>query len=377
MKKLLTLILTMFITATLIGCATIENPNEDYCLVGQNDDYFVCEKRLTSYFDTTISLKLYYDTNDDYDVSMVFDYFEETIELYHQYFDKYHEYESINNVYTINHSTEPVELDQELFDAIDYVLDQEHIITVNDKSLFNIALNPVLEIWHNARESSECDTTKELGVSYCPVPREEIDDIVFPTDPSKIVLDSESNTISFLEPGMSIDLGGYAKGYVSNIIAKHLDEMGVTYLLNTGNSNVVAGGQQPVNDDGLFYIALTKPETDFHVATEYYLYLKIPEKMAVVTSGNYQRYFKGLDDELVYHHIIDPNTNYPGGYCMSITVIYPDSALADILSTAIYLMPIADALDFVNAMDGLEAVWYNNDGTVEHSEGFQQYIFEL
>ena len=62
---------------------------------------------------------------------------------------------------------------------------------------------------------------------------------------------------------------------------------------------------------------------------------------------------------------------------MSISVLYPDSAIADILSTALYLLPVEEAKNFVNNYDQLEAVWYNYDGTIEYSDGFSPYIFEL
>jgi thiamine biosynthesis lipoprotein len=60
---------------------------------------------------------------------------------------------------------------------------------------------------------------------------------------------------------------------------------------------------------------------------------------------------------------------------MSVTIIYPDSALADIFSTAIFLLPLEDAIAYVNATQDLEAIWYDFDGTIHYSEGFDQYIY--
>ncbi|MBN2541099.1 MAG: FAD:protein FMN transferase [Bacilli bacterium] len=377
MKKLMIVLFAIFITLSLSGCTQFENPNEDYCMISYDQTWYGCQKTLTSYFDTTMSLTLYYTPEDNYDVAFYFDYFETILSQYHKSFDNYHEYEGVNNVYTINHATGPVVLDDVLFDAIQYSLDNDELVVVDGTPMFNIALQPVLSIWHDARESTECDDTIELGISYCPVPNDLIDGISFNTNPADIVLDPETNTISFLKENMGIDLGGMAKGYVSKIISDYLDSAGITYLLNTGNSNVIGGGFNPARENGYFYIALSKPTTSFSIMTEYYLTVMVPEGMAVVTSGNNQRFFIGIDDEEVYHHIIDPITNYPGGYSMSVTLLYEDSALADILSTAIYLMPLEDAKSFVNNYDGLEAVWYHYDGTYEYSDGFEQYIAEV
>ena len=297
--------------------------------------------------------------------------------MYHNYFENYHEYEGVNNIYTINHSEGPTVIDQELLDAIKYGLSNSDTIQINDVPMFNIALGPVLKVWHDARNSTDCDETLEFGISYCPVPQTIIEESTFNTDVSDIILDEENLTIDFANDDMSIDLGGYAKGYFANLISSYLNERNITYLLNLGQSNIIANGANPTREDGLYYIALTKPTTDFAFGTEYFIYLKIPEDVSVVTSGINQRFFKGLDDEIVYHHIIDPSTYYPGGYSMSVTIIYPDSGIADILSTAIFLMPLDDALNFVNQTDNLEAVWYVDEDNVIYSDGFQDYVFEF
>ena len=377
MKKIVLIFTTFLILILLAGCntSTTTNPNEDYCDTGSIEGVYICEKNVTSYFDTVIFLKLYYNENSTYDVVEIFNYFELTLSTYHKYFDKYHEYTEVNNIYTINHSSEPVELSDELFEAIEFIFDYDQFVQSNNEPLFNIALGPVLDIWHDARDNTDCDNTIETGISYCPVPSEYIDGITFNTDLDDIILNSTNKTISFAKEDMSIDLGGFAKGYVSQIIADNLDSQHIEFLLNTGNSNVITGGINPNNDDGQYKIALIRPDTDYHVVNEYYQFVSVPEGLAIVSSGNYQRFFKGLDDSTVYHHIIDPTTNYPGGYSMGITVIYPNSAVADILSTALYLLPIEDAKTFVNSYDGLEAMWYNYDDTVEYTDGFSQYIY--
>ncbi|XMB71900.1 FAD:protein FMN transferase [Mycoplasmatota bacterium WC30] len=378
MKKLIIIFIALSIAITLTSCdSEYQNPNQDYCVQGSTKGVYLCDKRTTSYFDTTVSLKLYNTESDTYDIEEIFSYFETTLETYHQYFDKYHEYQDINNVYTINHSDGEVILDDILFDAIVIALENENIILNESQPLFNIALNPVLNIWHDARESGLCDLNREIGISYCPVPSDLIDGIEFNTDPDDIVLDNINKSISFDKTDMSIDLGGFAKGYVSKVISDYLNDLNVKYLLNNGNSNVIAGGINPNNDSGEYTIALTTPDTDFHLQTEYFQYIQIPKDLAVVSSGNYQRFFKGIDDSEVYHHIINPLTNYPGGYSMSVTVLYPDSAIADILSTAIYLMPLDDAMEFVNNYEDLEAIWYLYDDTFQYSDGFADYIYLL
>lgn len=385
MKKYLILIGLLLFAGVITGCqatttttlsTTFSNPNPDYCVLGQNEGVFVCQKTWSSYFDAPISLKIYISQTSTFDLEEVFDTTEMYLEEYHKLMDKYNHYDDVVNVYSINNSdTYPITVGLDLFNVIKYGLDHEDVVVSGGVSLFNIALGPILSIWHDARENSACQDS--LAYSYCPVPASEIEANTTSTNPDDIIIDEENLTISFLEPNMEIDLGGYGKGYVSEIITDYLDGLDIDYILNAGNSNLKAGGENPDRENQLFYIGLIRPTIEFTLSKEFYAYIKIPSGISVVTSGNYQRFFKGIEDEVVYHHIIDPRTNYPGGEAMSVTVFYEDGALSDIYSTAIYLMTIEEGLAFVNQTPNLEAVWYKTDGTLVYSENFEDLYFYM
>ncbi|MBU0997018.1 MAG: FAD:protein FMN transferase [Firmicutes bacterium] len=378
MRKTLLILLSGIFVLLLVGCNTFKNPNSDYCVEGNQEGVFLCKKIYTSYFDTAISLTLYVTEDDTFSVSEVFDDVESILSRYHQLMDKYHAYSGVVNVYSINHAAEgPISIPRELYGAISYGLAHDDEIVLDQVNLFNIALNPVLEVWHDARESALCEESLSLLYSVCPIPSEFIDEGNFETDPDNILMNYENSTIEFLADGMGIDLGGYGKGYVSELITDILDQDQIKYILNAGNSNVKAGGINPNNTDGLYYIALIRPSFDSQVAADYYAVLKIPSDVSVVTSGSNQRFFIGEEDGLVYHHIIDPRTNYPGGEALSVSIIYEDGALADIYSTAIFLMTVVQGQTFVNETAGLEAIWYLEDGTTVTSDGFETYLFEL
>lgn len=371
MKKLV-LVFLFFGLSLLSGCQA-KNPDPDYCVMGQTDGVFVCSKTWSLYFGPTpISLKLYLTKADDIKVKEIYQAVEDLIVEYHQLFDKYHAYEGVTNVYTINQrGTETTLLDPKLYDAIAFGLEHEDIVQSGGVKLFNIALGPVLSIWHDARDNANCVD------NVCPVPTQAIENGTFLTDSSQIQLDPTTKSLTFLVPGMAIDLGGFGKGYVAEVITDYLDSLPVNYLLNAGNSNLKAGGTNPDREDGHFYIGLIEPSFTEALFPDFYAYLRIPEGISVVTSGNYQNFFIGTDD-VIYHHIIDPRTNYPGGEAMSVTILAEDGALLDIYSTAVYLLTVAEGLAFVNQTDGLEGIWYLTDESIVMSDQFESlYLYQL
>lgn len=74
------------------------------------------------------------------------------------------------------------------------------------------------------------------------------------------------------------------------------------------------------------------------------------------------------------HHLIDPVTLMPGEYYHAVTVVAKDSGLADILSTAIYLMPYKQSRKFVESLEGVEAIWVMPNGKIESTEGMKKIM---
>lgn len=67
---------------------------------------------------------------------------------------------------------------------------------------------------------------------------------------------------------------------------------------------------------------------------------------AVVTSGNYERYFVGKDGNQ-YGHIIDPTTGHPAeSGLVSATVIAEEGRLCDALFTSLFTMGVDRAIDY-------------------------------
>ncbi len=330
-----------------------QNPS---CTLIEGTNILECSESWSSYLNTLITIDIYFDRTTTLDSEVIFHNMLNIIAKYHMLSDKYNSYSGLVNLKTINDNPEEThQLSDELFTLISYSLENQKDL----EDYFNIALGPVINIWHDYRENC-------LVNEICEVPDHQM---LFSqkdyTLSKNIILDEENKTITMQE-NMSLDLGEITKGYISKMLIDYLNSLPLEgYLLNNGESNVSVGGTNPKRENGKFVIGITNPVD----ISSLYEVIVINDGDQIVTSGDYQQYY--MVDDVLYHHIISNTTLVPESYCHSVSVVYSDPALADIYSTALFLMSIHDGLDFVNNIDGLEAIWYGIDGKTYYSENFK------
>lgn len=163
------------------------------------------------------------------------------------------------------------------------------------------------------------------------------------------------NQASLSRSGMAVDLGCIAKGYTASHVAQMLSERGVSSALINLGGNVQTLGTKPDGSDWVIGIA------DASDPAAYLGTLSVSD-CAVVTSGDYQRYFE--EDGRRYHHILDPKTGYPTDNGLhSVTVVCDDGTLADGLSTALFVMGLSQAEAFWRSgVYEFEAVFQADEG---------------
>ncbi len=330
--------------------------------------YDKCQVTWTEFLNTYVTLSMYVPNDNSIDLGEIKSNVQTILALYTIISDKYTEYEYIVNVWTINENPTQIHtISEDLFNLIDYTLFEQTDLV----DFYNAALEPVLELWHDAREA--CNPEE-----VCILP--DIDALNIRnqyTDPTKIIMDRDNLTIT-MEENMGLDLGGISKGYVSQLIVDYLETTGLYgYILNNGQSNVSVGGINPRTDDGSFTIAVTDPTDPYDIAQKYgYAWVKLFDGEQLVTSGDYQKFFEV--DGTIYHHIIDPVTLFPLNHTRAVSIVTDNAALADLYSTAIFNMTLEDGIAFVNDIPGLEAIWYETDGTIAYSANFEDdYLQEL
>ncbi len=265
----------------------------------------------------------------------------EQLKQYQQLFDIYKEYEGINNLKTVNDAAgqHPVAVDsaitQLLSDCVDYYALTEGRV--------NVAMGSVLSLWHHARETKVLPSDQALR------------EAAQHTDISKLIIDRENSTVFLADPDMRLDVGAIAKGWAAQKVA---ESMYGGWLLSVGG-NVCATGAK--RGDQPWIVGVQNPDGGSFLHT-------IPLSTgSVVTSGDYQRFVEIGGKK--YHHIIDPDTLQPAAWWRAVTVVCGDSALADALSTALFVLPLDEGKALLEKA-GAEAMWLAADGTKYYSEHF-------
>ncbi len=273
---------------------------------------------------------------------------------YHQLFDIYNDYDGINNLKTVNDNAgiAPVPVDERILDLL------TDCKTYYDATngLVNAAMGSVLVLWHEAREAGFHDPVN----AYLP-DQDALEAAGLHTDLDALVIDAAAGTVYLTDPEARLDVGAIAKGWATQRVC---DNAPAGLLVSVGG-NVCATGAK--DDRGTPWVVGVQDPAD----SASYLHTLEVTSGSVVTSGSYQRAY-AVDGQL-YHHIIDPDTLYPSQSWTSVTVYCQDSGLADALSTALFLAPLAEGRTMLEQFDA-EAMWVAPDGTITMTDGFEEMI---
>ena len=172
----------------------------------------------------------------------------------------------------------------------------------------------------------------------------------------KVIVDGAKYTR--LPEKMQIDLGACAKGYLSDKLCDILREHKTSGIVSLGG-NVQSVGTKP--DGTEFTVGIVDPKDTSKI------FEKITSKNeAVVTSGNYERFFE--KDGKRYHHIMDSRTGAPADNGLaSVTVIGPSGFCCDAYATAFFIMGEDKTNEFLKNHSDYKAAFIYEDGS---SSGF-------
>jgi len=209
---------------------------------------------------------------------------------------------------TAGKTNTPVTVSPALFDII--LLSN----TAFEKSdgTFDITLGPITKLWRNARKEKIFPGDKMVKEKLAL------------TGFKKIKIDTGTHGIQLLQPGMQLDLGGIAQGYIAQRVIDFLKTEGIVNALVDVSGDIVTMGA-PTNTNG-WTVGVNFPEKTDELLNKKLL---ITNK-AVTTSGDVYQYLE--HDGKRYSHIVDPRTGYGITSQKNVTVIANDGATADWLT---------------------------------------------
>ena len=321
-------------------------------------------------FDTLVKATGYFFTQeeaDKFDKKLA-----ERLKYYDNLFDCHKEHEVVNNVYTINKMAgkEKVKVDAALLDLIS----QSKTLGLKYDSRVNIAFGAVIELWEKSMtEALENDELKAATPDI-----EVLKERAKYASLNNIIIDKEESTIYITDERTKINLGSVAKGYAVELICNELKDEGYDSVVISAGGNVKTIGHPNGETKRKWTIGVENPYSASEMKegdSEIYDILYTMDK-AIVTSGDYQRYFYGLDN-VKYNHIIDTRTLSSARNFTAVTVITKDSGIADFLSTLLFTLTYEEGAEVIKDFPDTEALWINFDNTEFYTDGLKHYSKSL
>ncbi|HGK4001661.1 FAD:protein FMN transferase [Klebsiella pneumoniae] len=199
-------------------------------------------------------------------------------------------------------------------------------------SAFNLAIGPLVKLWRIGFHGHSVPDAAEIRARLAL------------TRPQEVILDEATCSVFLQQPGMELDLGAIAKGYIADRVRDYLRQQQVEKaLINLGGN---------VHTLGEWAIGLKKPFADAQAL----IGSLTVNGQSVVTSGTYERYFE--QDGKRWHHILDPRSGYPlDNELDSVTVISADSLDGDIWTTLLFGLGVEKGCAALRQRQDIDAIF--------------------
>lgn len=216
------------------------------------------------------------------------------------------------------------------------------------QGMFDVTIGPLVDLWgigHGAlRPPADAEIRRALSL----------------VDYRDLLLDPVGRTAGLRRAGQSVDLGGIGKGYAADRFMQVFREYGVWSAFTNIGGNVAALGARP--DGSAWRIGIQHPRRP-----DALIGLVSVKDKAVVTSGDYQRFFDDGEGTR-YHHILDPMTGYPSRSGLAGATVVADgsgngSMVADALSTAVFIAGLDRGLALISRYPGVGALLVDAEST--------------
>lgn len=245
----------------------------------------------------------------------------------------------------------PVAVSEDVYE----LLEAAYAYSEETRGSFDMTIGPLTELWH-------------IGFDDARKPEQaEIDEALTLVDYRQVEFDEANQTVYLPKQGMRLDLGAIAKGYITDEVIKVLKEHEVDTAIVDLGGNVFVLGHSPRAENADWNVGVQDP---FETRGE--ILGSIPvSNQTIVTSGIYERFLEV--DGMQYHHLMDPETGYPfDNEIAGVSIISEKSIDGDGLSTAAFSDGLEAGLDYIEQIEGVEAIFVTKDRNVYVTDGLKK-----
>jgi thiamine biosynthesis lipoprotein len=222
---------------------------------------------------------------------------------------KFNHLDSASPVFAFNTRGEPI-TDPEVVGVLRRAVEISRL----SGGAFDVTVEPLVRLWGF------------YGDSLAVPAQSAIDSCLKSVGYEKLVV--ESAQVTRTDPRTTIDLGGIAKGWALEEAARVLRAAGVdSGIVDLGGDVMVIGRK----GDEKWKVGIRNPRGDGILG------VLAVSNLAVITSGDYERFFWG-PDSVRYCHILDPKTGWPARGMISSTVVTRDPVFGQGMSKVLFVL---------------------------------------
>ncbi len=238
-------------------------------------------------------------------------------------------------------------------DEIIGLLEEAKRISERTEGKFDVAFASIGNLWRFKEEPPKLPDPEEL--------RKRLPLI----DYESILIDRKAGTVRLGRPDMRISLGAIAKGYGVDRAGGVLRKNGIESFIVYGGGDILFSGKK---GNRPWTVGVQDPRN--HGA--YFARFEVPGTKAVVTSGDYEKFF--TLEGTRYHHIIDPDTGYPARGTVSVTVMADNTMPADAFATGIFVLGPKNGMALIESDPALEGIIVDDRLRVHISSGLENLV---
>jgi thiamine biosynthesis lipoprotein len=187
----------------------------------------------------------------------------------------------------------------------------------------------------------------------------------------RLRIDDAASTLTWGIDGAWLDAGAFGKGAALRAARHALDSLGIQWAQLDFGGHLLLMGADADGESGNHVIAIAHPQR----RTEPALRLRLRDT-SVATSGQSERFVVAAGRRI--GHVIDPRSGLPVPPWGSVTVVTPDPLLADVLSTALFVMGPEGARAWAATAEntGVLVLELRDDGLAVHANTHIQDLLD-